>query len=74
MVGFEALVRWQHPQRGLVPPGEFIPLAQETGAILQIDLWVMRSACRQTRLWQQQIPTSSPLTISVNLCSKHFAQ
>ncbi|MCL1464116.1 GGDEF domain-containing response regulator [Argonema galeatum] len=74
IVGFEALVRWQHPQRGLVPPGEFIPLAQETGALMQIDWWVMRSACRQTRLWQQQIPTSSLLTISVNLCSKHFAQ
>ncbi|MCL1471549.1 GGDEF domain-containing response regulator [Argonema antarcticum] len=74
IVGFEALVRWQHPQRGLIAPGEFIPLAQETGAIVQIDFWVMRSACLQTRLWQQQIPTSSALTISVNLCSKHFAQ
>ncbi|MFB2974459.1 EAL domain-containing protein [Aerosakkonema sp. BLCC-F183] len=74
IVGFEALLRWQHPQRGLLAPGEFILLAQETGLLVQIDWWVLREACRQMRRWQEQIPAPPSLTISVNFCSKQFGQ
>lgn len=72
--GFEALVRWQHPLRGLVGPTEFIPLAEETGLSIAIDRWVMRSACHQLRFWQEQLPHSFPLTVSVNLSGKQFSQ
>jgi diguanylate cyclase (GGDEF)-like protein/PAS domain S-box-containing protein len=72
--GFEALIRWQHPERGLVSPGEFIPVAEETGLILPVGAWVLQEACRQMRLWQNQFPTDSPLFISVNLSGKQFAQ
>jgi diguanylate cyclase (GGDEF)-like protein/PAS domain S-box-containing protein len=74
LVGFEALVRWQHPQRGLVTPGEFLPLAEETGLILPIDLWVLREAARQTREWQDGYPTAKDLRINVNLSTKQFSQ
>jgi diguanylate cyclase (GGDEF)-like protein len=74
IVGFEALLRWQHPERGLVPPDEFIPLAEETGLIVPIGWWTLREACRQLRDWQQQFPTTQPLTINVNLSGKQFSQ
>ncbi len=74
ITGFEALVRWQHPVRGLVPPIDFIPLAEETGLIAPIGWWVMRAACCQMMLWQSQFPRNSPLTISVNVSSKQFSQ
>lgn len=72
--GFETLVRWQHPTRGLLLPGEFIPLAEETGLVTAIDLFVLRQACLQLRLWQEHFPTQPPLTVSVNLSGLHFAE
>src|SRR5471032_3097126 len=54
--GFEALIRWNHPERGLVPPLEFIPMAEQTGMIIEIDRYVLREACRQLRDWRTRIP------------------
>lgn len=71
--GFEALVRWQHPQRGMVSPAEFVPIAEETGLIVPIGYWVLREACRQMSAWQQGEVTL-PLTISVNFSGKQFSQ
>ena len=72
--GFEALLRWQHPARGLVFPTEFISVAEETGLIVPIGQWILGEACRQTRIWQEQIGAQKPLAISVNLSSKQFLQ
>jgi diguanylate cyclase (GGDEF)-like protein/PAS domain S-box-containing protein len=72
LTGFEALVRWQHPQRGLVPPGEFIPVAEETGLIKPLGLWVIQESCRQLRAWQDQ--GGPPLRIAVNLSGHQLAQ
>ncbi len=74
LAGFEALVRWQHPERGLVSPAQFIPLAEETGLILQIGHWVLQEACRQMKAWQEMYPARFPLQMSVNLSSKQFTQ
>jgi diguanylate cyclase (GGDEF)-like protein len=74
ITGFEALVRWQHPIRGLVSPAEFVPLAEETGLIVPIGGWVLREACSQMRAWQEQFFTTSPLTLSVNFSGKQFSQ
>lgn len=68
--GFEALVRWRHPERGQVPPDEFVGIAEETGLILPIDKFVLRQACRQTKFWQEEF---GDLSISVNLSAKQFA-
>ncbi len=72
--GFEALLRWQHPERGLVPPDEFIPAAEETGAILAIGEWVLTEACRQLKAWQEQGIAPLGLTASANLSVRQFAQ
>ncbi|HYP54495.1 MAG TPA: EAL domain-containing protein [Pyrinomonadaceae bacterium] len=72
--GFEALVRWQHPERGLVSPLDFIPIAEDTGQIVAIGHWTLREACRQMRRWQKQFPSDLPLSISVNLSSRQFTQ
>ncbi len=69
--GFEALVRWQHPVHGPVTPAEFIPLAEETGLIIQLDRWVLRHACAQVVAWQQH-PDRGSLTLNVNLSSQQF--
>lgn len=74
LLGFEALVRWQHPQRGVLYPGEFIQVAEETGLIIQLDRWVLRQACRQLREWQQTIPGQENLRMSVNLSGKQITQ
>jgi diguanylate cyclase (GGDEF)-like protein len=74
IAGFEALLRWQHPQRGFVHPLEFIPVAEETDLIIPIGAWVIEEACRQLKIWQRQFPRSYPLVVSVNLSIKQFAQ
>jgi diguanylate cyclase (GGDEF)-like protein/PAS domain S-box-containing protein len=74
LVGFEALVRWQHPQRGLIPPAEFIPMAEETGLVLPLGWWVLQESCRQLSTWHKAFPSDPPLVVSVNLSSKQFMQ
>lgn len=71
--GFEALVRWRHPERGLVWPEEFIPVAEENGLIEPISRWVMEDACRQTQEWRNETPNAENVTISVNLSSRSFS-
>jgi diguanylate cyclase (GGDEF)-like protein len=72
IVGVEALVRWEHPSRGLVQPLAFIPVAEETGLIIPIGRWVLEQACQQAHLWQQQHPRANPLTVSVNLSARQL--
>lgn len=74
ITGFEALIRWQHPERGLVYPGEFIDAAQESGLIVPMGLWLLNEACRQIRYWQVEFPQRNPLRISVNLSTEQFLQ
>ncbi|HKY42210.1 MAG TPA: EAL domain-containing protein [Pyrinomonadaceae bacterium] len=70
ITGVEALVRWQHPQLGLVPPSEFIPLAEDTGLIVPIGEWVLRTACLQGRRWRDE--GFAPIQIAVNICGRQF--
>lgn len=72
ITGAEALLRWYHPQKGLISPAEFIPLAEETGLIIPIGEWVLRTACRQTKIWQEA--GFFPLQIAVNLSRRQFTQ
>ncbi|WP_332821399.1 putative bifunctional diguanylate cyclase/phosphodiesterase, partial [Pseudomonas sp.] len=72
LIGAEALVRWQHPQRGLVAPGEFIPIAEDSGLIGAIDAWVLQQACRQMVLWQHQ--AHAPRFVAVNVSSRLFSR
>ena len=72
--GFEALVRWKHPERGLISPIDFIPVAEETGLIVQIGEWVLRESCQQMQRWHTIFPTDPPMFISVNLSGKQFTQ
>ncbi|MGE5233169.1 MAG: putative bifunctional diguanylate cyclase/phosphodiesterase [Acidobacteriota bacterium] len=74
IVGFEALTRWQHPERGLVPPASFIGVAEETGLIAPLGWFVLESACRQGRDWQLRYPVEPPFFMSVNVSGKLFAQ
>jgi EAL domain-containing protein (putative c-di-GMP-specific phosphodiesterase class I) len=76
IVGVEALVRWQHPDRGLLSPDQFIRLAEETGLIDQIRLWVMKESCRQVQEWQERYPTKIglPLGVCVNLSAREIQQ
>lgn len=69
---FESLVRWQHPENGLVPPCDFIPLAEETGLIISIGRWVLEESCRQIKIWEDDKLTPHPLSISVNLSAKQL--
>jgi diguanylate cyclase (GGDEF)-like protein len=74
VTGFEALVRWQHPRRGLLAPQEFIPLAEEMGVSAPLGAWVIKEACRVAGEWQRSFPRSAPLSMSVNLSARQFAQ
>jgi predicted signal transduction protein with EAL and GGDEF domain len=74
IIGFEALLRWQRPGFGLAMPGEFVPVAEETGLIIISGLWVLREACRQMRAWNLQFPSDRAFTVSVNISGKQFAQ
>lgn len=73
LIGFEALMRWQHPQRGLVPPTEFIPISETTGLIVPLSLWILRKSCEQIVEWEKKFQFKNHLIISVNLSGKHFA-
>jgi diguanylate cyclase (GGDEF)-like protein/PAS domain S-box-containing protein len=72
VAGVEALVRWEHPQRGLLLPEAFLSVAEETGLIVRIGQWVLREAVKQARIWQERYPGTPPLTISVNLSTREF--
>ena len=74
ITGFEALVRWPHPERGLVPPNDFIPVAEETGLVVALDRWVLQEACAQLVHWNASRPASEALTMSVNLSSRQFSR
>lgn len=74
ITGFEALLRWRHPERGFIPPADFIPIAEATGLILPIGKWVLEEACRQMAAWQAQYAVQPPLSVSVNLSARQFAQ
>jgi EAL domain-containing protein (putative c-di-GMP-specific phosphodiesterase class I) len=72
LAGAEALVRWRHPERGILPPGDFISLAEETGLILQLGDWVLEAACRQIAAWTRE--GVAPISISVNISARQFRQ
>jgi diguanylate cyclase (GGDEF)-like protein len=72
LASLEALVRWRHPEQGLISPDQFIPLAEETGLIAPLTQWVLRTACRQLACWQQEKPDES-LGVSVNMCARTFS-
>jgi EAL domain-containing protein (putative c-di-GMP-specific phosphodiesterase class I) len=74
LAGLEALVRWQHPDRGMIYPIDFVPLAEETGLIIPLDRYVLREACQQLATWHRELPTDPQLTVSVNLSGKQLAQ
>ena len=73
-VGFEALVRWQHPERGLLPPSEFLKVAEDSGLLIPIGWSMFREACCQLQQWQQHAPADAPLTISVNFSPAQIVQ
>lgn len=70
VVGLEALIRWNHPERGMISPGSFIPIAEKTGLIVELGYWVLREACRQNKEWQNN--GYDPVIVSVNLSAKQF--
>ena len=73
ITGFEALIRWQHPEHGWIPPNDFIPLAEETGLIIPVGAWILRRACHQLKCWQAKFPCHPPLSMNVNLSVKQLA-
>lgn len=73
LVGFESLIRWNHPTKGLIPPSDFIPISEETNLIIPMTLWMLRHSCEQLVRWQRLSPYNQKLFMSVNLSGKHFA-
>jgi diguanylate cyclase (GGDEF)-like protein len=73
VVGFEALMRWRHPEYGLLSPAEFIPIAEQTGLIAALGTWILRQACTQLKFWQTHFPSTPPLSMNVNLSVKQLA-
>jgi EAL domain-containing protein (putative c-di-GMP-specific phosphodiesterase class I) len=73
VIGLEALVRWHHPKRGLLPAADFVPVAEESGLISAIDHWVLREACRRMRTLDERAATADPLLLAVNVSSKQFS-
>ena len=74
ITGLEALVRWQHPERGLLGPGEFISLAEETGLIVPLGTWILRDACKRAVVWQRGRPSHQPLLLRVNVSARQLAK
>jgi diguanylate cyclase (GGDEF)-like protein len=74
LFGFEALIRWEHPERGLVPPMEFVPLAEETGLIVPLGVWALEQACQQAVRWHDAAPDGPQLSMSVNLSPRQLAE
>ncbi len=74
LTGFEALIRWQHPERGLVPPSEFIPLAEETGLIVPLGAWALEESCHQAKVWHDAACDGTRLSMSVNLSLRQLAE
>lgn len=74
IIGFEALLRWQHPDRGQLSPGEFVPVAEENGLIVPIGKWILQEACHQLRQWQEKLNRFNSLTISVNISNRQLLQ
>jgi len=74
IVGFEALVRWQHSEEGLISPSEFIPLAEETGLIIPLEQWILSEACRQMQVWQREFPHTKDFKMSVNISTKQLKE
>jgi EAL domain-containing protein (putative c-di-GMP-specific phosphodiesterase class I) len=72
VAGLEALVRWGHPERGIIPATDFLPLAEDTGLIVEIGRWVLRKACQQASVWHAQYPSSPPLQMNVNLSPRQL--
>jgi diguanylate cyclase (GGDEF)-like protein/PAS domain S-box-containing protein len=72
--GFEALIRWEHPERGLILPADFIPIAEETGLIHKIGRWILREACDQLARWSRELRTPEPLSVSVNLSGRQLTE
>ena len=72
LAGFEALLRWKHPELGYITPDKFVPIAEETGLILKVDDWVLEEACRQMVLWQRRYPKANDVFMSVNLSTRHL--
>ncbi|NCJ04959.1 EAL domain-containing protein [Synechococcales cyanobacterium C] len=74
LVGFEALLRWEHPQQGIIPASEFIPIAEESGMIIPIGQWVLETACRQMLAWRSQFPTAAEILMSVNISAQQLLE
>ena len=73
IIGFESLIRWYHPQLGMISPGKFIPVAEETGLIIPLGIWVLREACKQIKIWQTKYDSFLSLTVNVNVAVQQFS-